>query len=277
MKTENQPTIVKSSNTGAGAYIFRGLLLLGTGYLGYKAFKQGQENSAEKQLDTEAGQIALQLKNLFDSFVVSDSDFRRIYAQVNSSNSDEVAKIYRRLSGRNLSDDIASKISSKSVSNAQKVFKYNSKAGGLFRIDENERIVFTVGAGDMIGFAPNQKTPVKIYNIPFGIILRELNSPALIENLKKDPKTAPATVSIDAKPSARQFRVVKTMELPFASVQRASGWQKHLRFVKTRKVFAAVQILLGTNPKTKQPVYGWIDARDMVKIEKLNGVMGLAY
>ncbi|MCC7050173.1 MAG: hypothetical protein IT239_00120 [Bacteroidia bacterium] len=276
---ENSNPIIVKSPTSPVTYLFGAAAIGGALFFGYKFYKQQQEKAGEKELDTDAGRIALQLKNLFDSFVVNDADFRRIYTQVNNTNSDQVTKLYRQLTGRNLTDDIASKISSKSVSNAQKIVTYNSKPGGLFKIDENENIVFNIGRNDLIRFMPGQTTPIKAYARPQGIILRELNSNQLIENLKKDPKTAPATVSIDIKPSARVFKVVNTMQIPFESVQRASGWQKYLRFVNTRKVFAAVEIITGVNKKTNKAITAWIDARDMVtfKPQKLSGVIGLAF
>ncbi len=276
---ENSNPIIVKSPTSPVTYLFGAAAIGGALLFGYKFYKQQQEKAGEKELDTDAGRIALQLKNLFDSFVVNDADFRRIYTQVNNTNSDQVTKLYRQLTGRNLTDDIASKISSKSVSNAQKIVTYNSKPGGLFKIDENENIVFNIGRNDLIRFMPGQTTPIKAYARPQGIILRELNSNQLIENLKKDPKTAPATVSIDIKPSARVFKVVNTMQIPFESVQRASGWQKYLRFVNTRKVFAAVEIITGVNKKTNKAITAWIDARDMVtfKPQKLSGVIGLAF
>ncbi len=276
---ENSNPIIVKSPTSPVTYLFGATAIGGALFFGYKFYKQQQEKAGEKELDTDAGRIALQLKNLFDSFVVNDADFRRIYTQVNNTNSDQVTKLYRQLTGRNLTDDIASKISSKSVSNAQKIVTYNSKPGGLFKIDENENIVFNIGRNDLIRFMPGQTTPIKAYARPQGIILRELNSNQLIENLKKDPKTAPATVSIDIKPSARVFKVVNTMQIPFESVQRASGWQKYLRFVNTRKVFAAVEIITGVNKKTNKAITAWIDARDMVtfKPQKLSGVIGLAF
>lgn len=269
MENTPQPIVIKSgSGLGAGGVILGGLVLAGLGFGAYKLIKQAKENSAEAKLDTPEGQIALQLKNVFDKFPVSDSDYRATWLQVNAENKDQVFKIYRNLTGRNLSDDIASHISSGTQAQATKTEKYNSKPGRLFSIDASNNIKFEVMAGDLIRFNPGQTSPITGYNATMGIILNEIKNADLLNKLKKDPKTSPLTVSISIKPSAKLFKVVSTKEIPYESMKKAEGFYKYIKpFVNSRKVFAAVQILAGYHPTTKKPVYLWIDARDMVTLK----------
>lgn len=269
----NNPIVVKTGGIGAGGAILSLLLIGGGSYAAYKLVNQRKKNSAEKELDSEAGQIALQLKNVFQSFPVSDSAFQSAWLQVNASNKAEVFRLYRNLTGRNLSDDISKRITPSAQARSTKVEQYNSKPGKLFSITGDNKIKFEVAKGDFIRFAPGQKTPIKAYNSPFGIILNEINNPELNKKLKSNPNTVAATVSISIKPSARLFKVEQTLEIPYEGIRKADGFFQAVRpFVNTRKVFAAIRILAGINPATKKPVYLWIDARDMVTSKQLKGL-----
>lgn len=277
MENSNTPIIVKSGGMGAAGTVITLALLTAGGFAAYKLIKQGKENSAEGKLDTEAGQIASELKVVFDSWPIDKAAYLRIALRINSANKDDVYKIYRKLTGRNLSDD-ETKLPSGVKERATKVEQYNSKPGRLFSIDANNNIKFEIAAGSLIRFMPGQTTPVTAYNSAFGIILNEINNAELLKKLKSDPKTAALTVSISVKPSAKLYKVVQTKEIPYESLQQAEGFFKYVRpFVKTRKVFAAVQILAGYHPTTKKPVYLWIDARDMVTYKpQMKGLGSLA-
>lgn len=272
--------VVKSGggigNSGTIALVVGGAAAL---YFGKKYLDQRKENAAEAQTDTPEGQIALQLKTVFDKFPVSDADYKAAWLQVNAQNKAKVFELYRNLTGRNLSDDIASHISTDSQAKATKVEKYNSKPGKLFSIAADGKIQFEVSPSAQIRFAPGQTTPVNMYTIPTGILLKEIealpNGKAAVDKLRKDPATAVNASVFQLKPSARLFTVTAVKEVPFKALQEATGWTKYLRpYVNTSKTFAMVQILLGTDPTSKKKILRWIDARDMVTA-KQKTVQGL--
>lgn len=277
--TQTQPTmIIKSgSGIGIGGALIGLAALAALGYGGYKLIQQGKENSAEAKLDTPEGQIALQLKNVFDKWPVSDSDYKAAWLQVNATNKDEIFKIYRNLTGRNLSDDIASHVSSGAQAQATKTEKYNSKPGKLFSIDSGNNIKWEIAKGDKIRFAPGQVAPINVYTSPFGIILNDIKSPDLFNKLRKDPKTVALTISISVKPTAKLYPVLAIKEIPYDGMKQADDNLKYLRpYIKVRKVFAAVQVLAGINATTKKPIIWWIDARDMVTFkQQIKGTEGI--
>lgn len=274
--TQQQPIIIKSGGSGTATAVIVGIALIGGYFVVKKIIKQGKENSAEKELDTPEGKIALEFKNLFDDTFVNDADFRRINVQVTSENKDKIYLLYRNLTNRNLSDDIASKISAGAVKGSQKIETYNSTPGTTFKIDENEKIIFQVGTGQFLKFKTAQTAPVLNYASPLGILVNnapETYKKQLINGAKNKFEARRVLTAMYLKPSAYKYEVTQTKELPLVGLQDAKGWTKYFRpMVLTRKVFAAIQINLGTRTK---PFLRWIDARDLVAVnapKKLNGI-----
>ncbi|MBX3165579.1 MAG: hypothetical protein KF900_13975 [Bacteroidetes bacterium] len=252
------------------------ILITGIAFLGWKfaikpALDQAKLNSAEAKLDTEAGRIAQQFKTLFDGWgVVYDADFKKINVQVNAKNKDEVYKIYRDLTGRNLSADISNHVSADNVKAAAKIEAYNSNPVGLFKIDQNEKITFKVAKGAKVRGAVGVKA-FYAYADPYGIAVFNSGNQQLIDYYKngagysasKNPAeykaaVAKATRSLWNAESVtpgywKIWTLTDAKEVPFEGVKPREGWLKYLLpLVRTSKTFAAVQI--GT---------AWIDARDL--------------
>lgn len=267
MKTSTptqQPYIINTGGNSAIKPIVLGLLAVGGIYFGNKAFKAYQERQGEKNLDTPEGQIAMQLKNVFESTIVSDEDFRQVYLQVNSSNKDEVFKQYRLLTQRNLSDDIANRIGKTALTKAVKAEVINSKKDGVIKIDANEDVKFLIARGSKVVFT-NPKMAVWLYATVRGIIW----------NLT-DPKFQGAISPFDKiKIQIINRKDVMTVDqvqiLPYNGVKLASDWTKYFKpVVNTRKVFAVVRI--GIKDSKGKVKYLWCDARDLSTVTTLKGI-----
>lgn len=262
--TENQPQvpyIINTGNSSAVKPIVAGVLILGAAYGGYKIYQKYQKNQAEKNLDTPEGQIALQLKNVFDSTIVNDEDFRQVYLQVNNTNKDEVFKQYRLLTQRNLSDDIAKHIGKSTLTHSIKTEAINNKVGGVIKIDANENINWLISKGSKVNFT-DPKKQIVLYPTTKGLLwnltvsdlrptFAKTNNVSIIDTIK-------ATV-IGRKDT---MTVMAVMLLPYDGIKLATDWTKFFRpIVSTRKVFAIVRIEILDNKKNKK--YFWVDARDL--------------
>jgi hypothetical protein len=258
-----QPYII---NTGGSSSLKPILVFVGLGvasFFGYKAVKKYQENQAEKQLDTPEGQIAMQLKNVFEKFPVSDEDFRAVYLQVNSDNKDGVFKEYRLLTQRNLSDDIAKHIGKAALTHSVKTEAINSKKNGIIKIDANENINFLVVKGNKVVFTDPK--PVTLYSTTKGLLW---NLTATDVRGKISPFDA---VKADVLNYKDKMIVDRTLLLPYDGIKLASDWTKYFRpLVNTHKVFAVVRVAILT--KQKQQKYLWVDARDLSTYDSLKGL-----
>lgn len=277
-----QPTtmVIKSGNTGWVAPVVGGVIIIGGFFAVKKFLSQNALNKAEGDTSPE-GQIANQFKNVFGAkgstnLWVNDVDYQAAALLLNNDNKKAVFEKYRALTDRNLSDDIANHISPSLQVKAAKIQQYNSKPGKLFSIDMNNNIKWEIVKGDRIRFQPGQTSPITAYNSPVGIILNDIKLPEVFKKLRNDPKTAALTVSIGLKPSALTYTALELKEIPYDGYKVADDAYKYIRpYVKVRKVFAAIRILAGYNKK-KQPVFYWIDARDMVTFKKaIKGVGNL--
>lgn len=259
-----QPYIINTGGSSAAKPIVLGVLALAGAYFGKKAWDSYQKNKAEGNLDTPEGQIAMQLKNVFDSTVVSDEDFRQVYLQVNSTNKDKVFKEYLGLTGRNLSDDIANHIGKTALTKAVKTEAINSKPDGVIKIDAEENITFGISKGSKVVFT-NPKQATWLYATPDGIIWN-------LTAKDVQPKISPFDkIKISVINRKDVMTVEKTMILPYNGVKLAQDWTKYFRpVVNTRKVFAIVRIgIKDSKGKTK---YLWCDARDISLVTNLKGI-----
>ncbi len=192
--TTQAPIIIRDGGGGVGTGGIIVLVLAGASalYFGNRYLKKRAENKAEADTSPEAT-IANQLKVVFDKFPVSDADYRTVALQITNENQPKVRELYRKLTGRNLTDDIANHIGAGNQAKADKIKAYNSKPGRLFSITPDNKIKFEVVKGDLIRFAPGQTTPVTFYNNPFGIILNDVKDlkeyQPLLKKLKSNIKT----------------------------------------------------------------------------------------
>lgn len=247
-------------------YIVGGLLLTGGAIYGKKAYDKYIEAQAEKSLDTPEGQIAFKLKQVFSNTIVDEEEFRIAYLGVNSSNKDEVFKIYKRLTGgRLLNEDISNRIGSGTLIKADKVEKINSKPDGVIKIAEDDSINFLVTPGSVVKFTDPKKVTY-LYATTAGLIWH-----------MADPKFKPAVnpinrVKIGLKDRVDQFNVTQVLLLPYDGVKLAQDWTKYFRpVVSTRKVYAVVRI--GIKNNQGKFLYFWVDARDLSLSNKaLKGV-----
>ena len=269
---KNTPTqpIPYIINTGSNSNsivkpIVIGALLVGGFFIGKKALKDYQERKGEKNLDTPEGQIAMQLKNVFDSTIVSDEDFRQVYLQVNSTNKDEVFKQYRLLTQHNLSDDIANRIGKTALTKAVKTELINSKKNGVIKIDANEDIKFLIARGSKVVFT-NPNVSSLLYLTTDGLIWN-LTDPGF----KRTDIPIKDRIVISVINRKDVMVVEQTKILPYNGIKLATDWTKYFKpIVNTRKVFAVVRISLKDNKGVMR--YFWVDARDLSTITTLKGI-----
>lgn len=272
--TETPPQVPYIINTGGSSMakpIVIGLLLVGGFFVGKKALKAYQERQGEKNLDTPEGQIALQLKNVFDSTIVSDDDFRSVYLQVNNSNKDEVFKQYRMLSGRNLSDDIAKHISKGTLTHSVKTEAINNKVNGVIKIDANENINWLISQGSKVTFT-DPKKQVYLYPTTKGLLWNLTANDLRPTFAKVNNVSINDTIKATLIGRKDTMKVMAVMLLPYDGIKLATDWTKYFRpIVNTRKVFAIVRIEILDNKKNKK--YFWVDARDLsTKATTLKGI-----
>jgi hypothetical protein len=243
--TPQNVIIREKSGPNTGTLVVGGLVLAVGSYFGYQWYQQHQKNKGEEELDTPEGTIALQLKTIFDKTPVDDNAYRSASLQITPQNKDQVYKIYRRIALRNLSDDIANHITTTSQNTLVKQEKINNTSGGIIKISADDKIQFLISKGSIIRFEPGSKIPIPLY-------------------------LSPNSIPYDGKPfyllqpTAHQFLVSDIREVPFESAKVGKIWWIFGRVVKTRQVFAAVQISLPLKDKsgnTTSIIKLWSDAR----------------
>ena len=243
--------------------IVYGGLIVGAFFVAKKALAAYQLRQGEKSLDTPEGQIAMQLKNVFDSTIVSDEDFRQVYLQVNSSNKDEVFKQYRLLTQRNLTDDIGNRIGKETLTKAVKTEAINSKIDGLIKINSNEEIDFLVSKGSRVKLTNSNKA-ITFYPFTEGLIW-DLTANELRKPLPEEKKMK---FIISGGKAILTVNAVKL--LPYDGAKFSKDWTKYFRpVVKTRKVFALVRVELFDKNSKKRIL--WADAREFSKVTSLKG------
>lgn len=271
METTNNPPMPYVINTGGSSAVKPIAYLLGISaalYFGNKAYIKWKERQAEQNIDTPEGQIALQLKNVFEATIVSDEDFRRVYLQVNNSNKDKVYREYENQTHRFLSDDIAKHIGKDTLTHSVKTEAINNKKNGVIKIDANENINFLIAKGSKVVFTDPKKA-VTLY----------ASTKGLLWNLTADevrPKiNVFDTIKVNVINRKDVMTVDTTLLLPYNGVKLVTNWQKYFRpFVNTHKVFAVVRIAIKAKNGTFK--YLWCDARDLSKVETLKGVDPMA-
>src|ERR1700752_814048 len=134
LSSENKQLLIKAA-IGVGLFFW-----------GKHLYEDWQKSQGESQTDTDAGQIALQLKNIFDNRPVDDAAYRQVMQNVNADNEDKVREIYKQETGRFLSDDEAEHITTSTQQTAAKQYKINNTAGTLISI-VNDEIKFNVSRG----------------------------------------------------------------------------------------------------------------------------------
>lgn len=203
---------------------------VGLFFLGKHLYENWQKSQGEAKIDTPAGQIAVQLKNIFETFPVDDAAYRRVMQQVNSDNEKDVRDIYREITGgRFLSDDEAKHITNATQETAAKQYKINNTPGTLISII-NDEIRFNVGRGSLIRFAPGQTTPISLYLQPEDIAEGTAPAVSMPPNSKYWKVTDTRLVPIDGITLRKDWKLVFAPFLPWYSVAR------------THKEYAAVQI-----------------------------------
>lgn len=250
------PIIVNTGGGNGPLKIVAGLLGLGVlGVVGKKMYDTYQKNKGEANITSPAGSIALQLKNVFDSFPVSDADYKAVKLQVTPDLSPEVYKIYKQITGRNLSDDEANHINSGTQTTVAKQQAINSVPGTTIKVTPDDKIQFLIGKGNLIMAnpgAPGKRIPLyaKPEDIANGKPFRMLD-------------VSPLKLTVEA-----------TKEVPYQSYKTRAGWTKILLpLVKTRKVFAAIGFSIPLKGGKKTQTL-WVDARTVL-IHKANSVHGL--
>lgn len=262
-------TVPSSGSTGLPVAIVGGLLIVGAAFAGYHYIQQQQKNNTEGELDTPAGAVMLQLKSVFDNTVVNDAEYKRVALLITPDIKDDVYKLYLKNTGRNLSDDIANRIGTGTQITTAKQEVINSTTGTLIKITPDDKIKFMVGKGGIVRFEPGSVYPINLFEKPEGVLPKGI----LSQEIKP---------YYTLQPTALQFRISDVKEVDFNSFQLAEGWSKVFKpIVRTRKVFAAVQIELPLKADAngvKRIVRLWADARQF-RIGKgtayLKGLHGL--
>lgn len=261
------PYIINAGSSSAAKPIVIGALIVGAAYFGKKAFDKYQEGKGEKATDTPEGAIALQLKNLFDKKIVSDEDFRMIYLGVNSSNKDEVFKIYKLLAQRNLSDDMK-RINTSTLTKSAKTEIINNKKDGVIKINTNDDIEFLIAKGSTVKITDLQKS-VTFYGSPNGLLWYLTASDMR--------KIITASDKIKASIVGKNLSMIvdSTMILPYSGIKLTADWTKFFKpLTNTRKVFAIVRVKI--QKADGKQLFLWVDARELSKITPLKGAAGLA-
>jgi len=261
------PYIINAGNNSSTAkWVVIALIAGGGLYYGKKYLDERKKNEGEEALDTPEGQIAMQLKTVFDSYIPSASAFKAAYVAVNSTNKDAVFKEYKRITGRWLSDDIA-KLPPDVVQKAAKVEEINNKQDGVIKISANEDIQFLVAKGSKVVFT-NPAKATDLYATPKGMLW-----------FMSAPESKPAVSALEKiKATVINRRDVLEVDavqtLPYAGVKLATDWTKMFRpFVKTKKVYAIVRVKIKATDGTFK--YLWVDARELSKAA--SGVKGIGF
>lgn len=262
-KNTQIPYIINTGSSGVAKPIVIGVLVIAGSYFGNKAYKKYLEDKGEKSTDTPEGAIALQLKNLFDKTFVSDEDFRMIYLSVNADNKDEVFRIYKLLSQRNLSDDMK-RINTSTLVKSAKTEIINNKKEGVIKINANDDIEFLVAKGSAVKITDLQKA-VTFYGSPKGLLwyltasdMRPIISPG--DKIKASIVGKNISMVVDS-----------TMILPYSGIKLTADWTKYFKpLTNTRKVFAIVRVKI--KKADGKTLFLWVDARELSKIVTLKGI-----
>jgi len=231
---------------------------IGLFFWGRHLYKNYLKSKGEAEINTPEGQIAQQLKNIFNAFPVDDAAYRRVMQLVNTNNNEKVRDLYKLLTGRFLTDDESKYINAAIQESAAKQYKINNTPGTLISII-NDQIKFNVGRGSLVRFAPGQTTPISLY----------LKAEDIAEGVK------PAAVM---PPNSIYWKVTDIKLVPIEGVKMRSDWKlifapilPLFAVVRTRKEYAAVQIdLSGGQGKT----LAWANATDFRTQKTLSGVEG---
>jgi hypothetical protein len=270
-KAAPTPYIINTGNNSSAAkYLVIAAIVGGGLYFGKQAYDQYKKNKGEEELDTPAGQIAMQLKAVFDPMFPDKNEFKRVYVQVNNTNKDDVFKAYKLIAGRNLSDDMA-KLPPDVVSKAAKVEEINNKQDGVIRIDSGENIQFLVAKGSKVVIT-NPAKAVNLYATPKGL-LWFMSAPESKPAVSAYEKIKATVIN---RKDVHEVDAVQT--LSYNGVKLATDWTKLFRpFVNTRKVYAIVRIKIKATDGSFK--YLWIDARELSKPAGMKGlgITDLAY
>lgn len=274
---QSSPVIIKQGGGASDAVV--PIILVGSAFAGYffvvKPYLSKRAAGLAEGDTSPEGIIATRFKTVFGErgdkkTFVSDADYKAAAISLTNENQKKVYEIYSALTDRQLSDDIANHISASVKEKADKIQSYNSKPGKLFSITPENKIKFEVAPlTDYVRFAPGSTTPIKVYNHPIGIILNEIKDndvyKKVVTKINSNSKTAPLAVSVSIKPNAKAYPVTAVKEIPISGIKSPGKefWIFAAPYVKTRKSFAAIQILAGKTKEGKN-ILAWIDARDMV-------------
>jgi len=231
---------------------------VGLFFWGRHLYNNYLKSKGEAEINTPEGQIAVQLKNIFNAFPVDDAAYRRVMQLVTAANSEKVRDLYKFLTGRFLTDDESKHINANVQESAAKQYKINNTPGTLITI-VNDQIKFNVGRGSLVRFAPGQTTPISLY----------LKAEDIATGVK------PAAVM---PPNSKYWVVADIKLVPIEGLKMRSDWKvifspivPLFAVVRTRKEYAAVQIdLSGGQGKT----FAWANATDFRTQKTQSGVSG---
>lgn len=229
---------------------------VGLFYVGRSIYRDWKKSQGEDEINTPEGQIAQQLKNIFNSFPVDDAAYRRVMQLVNPGNDNKVRDIYKLLTGRFLSDDEAAHIEESTQETQAKQYKINSTPGSLISI-VNDKIRFNVGPGSLVRFAPGQTTGIQLYLNP------------------EDIATGASPVAV-MPPNSKYWKVSQVRLVPIEGLAMRKDWKilfapiiPLFAAVRTRKEYAAVQIDLSAG---QGKTFAWANATDFRMPKSLGGV-----
>lgn len=127
------------------------------------------KGEGEAELDTPQGQIAQLLKTEFDRFgKIDPTKYVTIMAQSKPADLDKIARLYNLLTGRRLTDDISSNVSTETQNRAKKIQTWNNNAYSTINIID-DKIIYKVKKADKIRFTPAQTTAIPYYKNPSDI------------------------------------------------------------------------------------------------------------
>ncbi len=229
---------------------------VGLYFVGKHLYENYQKSKGEELIKTPEGQIAQQLKNIFESFPVDGAAYRRVMQGVTTAMEEKVRDIYRLITGRFLSDDEANKISASTQEGQAKQYKINNTPGTLISI-VNDQIKFNVGPGSLVRFAPGQTTPISLY----------LKAEDIAEG------KAPVVVM---PPNSKYWKVSQVKLVPLNGVKLRTDWKlifapvlPLLVLAQTHKEYAAVQIDISAG---QGKTFVWANATDFRTQKGLSGL-----
>lgn len=226
---------------------------------GKHLYDNWQKSQGEAAIDSPAGQIAVQLKNIFNSRPVDDAAYRRVMQLVTKNNEEDVRDIYRKLTGRFLSDDEASHITTSTQQTAAHQYQINNTPGTLISII-NDEIKFNVGRGSLVRFAPGQTTPINLY-------------------LKAEDIATGVKPAVSMPPNSKYWQVTDTKLIPLKGIKLRTDWKLIFAPIlplfaiqRTSKEYAAIQIDLSGG---KGQTFAWANATDFRTQKTFSGFEGV--